>query len=419
MDLFRYLDIRVDQMNYPLSWRISVMTDSGFLNHVSATLAQIEADGLMKRERLIEGAQGAHVTIGGRRMLTLCANNYLGLADDPRLVAAAEAAMASHGYGMASVRFICGTQDLHRALEARLARFFGMEDAILFAACFDANGGLFEALLGEEDAIVSDSLNHASIIDGIRLCKARRFRFQNGDMADLERQVQAARAGGARFVMIATDGVFSMDGYLADLREIRRIADAYDCLTMVDDCHATGFMGPGGRGTPAHAGVSVDILTGTLGKALGGALGGYIAGPQPVIDLLRQRARPYLFSNALPPAVVGAALAALDIVERADDLRADLFRNAAHWRAGLAAAGFDLLPGQHPIIPVMVGEAPKAQAFARALDARGVMVSAFFYPVVPHGRARIRTQMNAKLTLDDLDFALEAFAAAGRETGVL
>jgi glycine C-acetyltransferase len=419
MELFRYLDIRADQMNYPLSWRISVMTDSGFLNHLSATLAQIEADGLMKRERLIEGAQGAHVAIGGRRMLNLCANNYLGLADDPQLVAAAEAAMASHGYGMASVRFICGTQDLHRALEARLARFFGMEDAILFAACFDANGGLFEPLLGEEDAIVSDSLNHASIIDGIRLCKARRFRFQNGDMADLEAQVQAARAGGARFVMIATDGVFSMDGYLADLREIRRIADAYDCLTMVDDCHATGFMGTGGRGTPAHAGVSVDILTGTLGKALGGALGGYIAGPQQVIDLLRQRARPYLFSNALPPVVVGAALAALEIVEGADDLRADLFRNAAHWRAGLVAAGFDLLPGQHPIIPVMVGEAPKAQAFARALDARGVMVSAFFYPVVPHGRARIRTQMNAKLTLEDLDFALEAFAAAGRETGVL
>jgi glycine C-acetyltransferase len=417
--LFRYLDIDIYCVKNPLNWRISVMTDSRFLTHLSSTLVQIEADGLMKRERLIEGAQGAHVTIGGRRMLNLCANNYLGLADDPRLVAAAEATMASHGYGMASVRFICGTQDLHRALEARLARFFGMEDAILFAACFDANGGLFEPLFGEEDAIVSDSLNHASIIDGIRLCKARRFRFQNGDMADLERQVQAARAGGARFVMIATDGVFSMDGYLADLKEIRRIADAYDCLTMVDDCHATGFMGPGGRGTPAHAGVAVDILTGTLGKALGGALGGYIAGAQPVIDLLRQRARPYLFSNALPPPVVGAALAAMDIVEAADDLRADLFRNAAHWRAGLASAGFDLLPGQHPIIPVMVGDAPKAQAFARALDARGVMVSAFFYPVVPHGRARIRTQMNAKLTLADLDFALEAFAAAGRETGVM
>ena len=395
------------------------MIDSRFMTHLAATLAQIEADGLMKRERLIEGAQGAHVTIAGRPMLNLCANNYLGLADDPRLIAAAKAAMDSHGYGMASVRFICGTQGLHRQLETRIAGFLGMEDSILFAACFDANGGLFEPLLGEEDAIVSDSLNHASIIDGVRLCKARRYRFQNGNMADLEAQVRAARDAGARFVMIATDGVFSMDGYLAELKEIDRIAKAYDCLTMVDDCHATGFMGPGGRGTPAHAGVKVDILTGTLGKALGGALGGYIAGPQAVIDLLRQRARPYLFSNALPPAVVGAALAALDIVEGADDLRASLFRNAAQWRAGLAAAGFTLLPGEHPIIPVMIGDAPKAQAFARALDAKGVMVSAFFYPVVPHGRARIRTQMNARLTPQDLDFALTAFADAGHEVGVI
>ena len=395
------------------------MADLAFLDHLKATLAQIDADGLTKRERLIEGPQGARVQVGGRSMLNLCANNYLGLADDPRLVAAAKAAMDSHGFGMASVRFICGTQDLHRALETRLAAFLGMDDAILFAACFDANGGLFEPLLGEQDAIVSDSLNHASIIDGVRLCKARRFRFQNGDMADLEAQVKAARDGGARYVMIATDGVFSMDGYLADLREIDRIAKAYDCLTMVDDCHATGFMGPQGRGTPAHAGVKVDILTGTLGKALGGALGGYIAGPQAVIDLLRQRARPYLFSNALPPAVVGAALAALDIVEGADDLRAQLFANAAQWRAGLAAAGFSLLAGEHPIIPVMIGDAPKAQSFARALDARGVMVSAFFYPVVPHGRARIRTQMNAALAAADLEFALEAFVAAGKETGVL
>jgi len=395
------------------------MTDSRFLAHLKDTLAGIEAEGLMKRERLIEGAQGAHVTIGGRRMLNLCANNYLGLANDPRLAAAAKSAMDSHGYGMASVRFICGTQDLHRQLEARLAAFLGTEDAILFAACFDANGGLFEPLLGPEDAIVSDSLNHASIIDGVRLSKAKRYRYANNDMADLEVQVLTAIKEGARFVMIATDGVFSMDGYLANLKDIRRIADDYGCLVMVDDCHATGFMGPQGRGTPAHAGVKVDILTGTLGKALGGALGGYIAGPQPVVDLLRQRARPYLFSNALPPAVVGAALAALEIVEAADDLRAQLFHNAAYWRAGLESAGFRLLPGEHPIVPVMLGDAPLAQRFAAELDARGVMVSAFFFPVVPRGGARIRTQMNARLTMDDLDQALTAFEDAGRKVGAL
>ncbi len=395
------------------------MADSRFLAHLKDTLAGIEAEGLMKRERLISGGQGAHVVVGGRRMLNLCANNYLGLADDPRLVAAAKAAMDSHGYGMASVRFICGTQDLHRQLERRIAGFLGKEDAILFAACFDANGGLFEPLLTEQDAIISDGLNHASIIDGVRLCKAKRYRYANNDMADLEVQVLTAIKEGARFVMIATDGVFSMDGYLADLREIRRIADAYGCLVMVDDCHATGFMGPQGRGTPAHAGVEVDILTGTLGKALGGALGGYIAGAQPVIDLLRQRARPYLFSNALPPAVVGAALAALDIVEGAEDLRAQLFHNAAYWRAGLESIGFRLLPGEHPIVPVMLGEAPLAQKFAAALDARGVMVSAFFFPVVPRGGARIRTQMNAALTMEDLDEALAAFEAAGKEVRVL
>ena len=396
------------------------MTDvAGFLSHLGETLAGIEAEGLLKRERLIEGAQGARVQIGGRAMLNLCANNYLGLADDPRLVAAAEAAMRGHGYGMASVRFICGTQDLHRQLETRLAAFLGMADSILFAACFDANGGLFEPLLGPEDAVISDALNHASIIDGIRLSKARRFRYVNADMGDLEVQLQAARDGGARFVMVATDGVFSMDGTLAPLAAIRALCDRYGALLMVDDCHATGFMGPKGAGTPAHAGVAADILTGTLGKALGGALGGYVAGQQPVVDLLRQRARPYLFSNALPPAVVGAALAALEIVEAADAARAHLFDNARFWRAGLAAAGFRLLPGEHPIIPVMIGEAPLAQAFAAALDARGVMVSAFFFPVVPRGLARIRTQMNARLTRGDLEFALGAFAEAGREVGVL
>ena len=395
------------------------MTDRRFIEHIGQSLKEIESEGLLKRERLIEGAQGAHVTIGGRRMLNLCANNYLGLADDPRLISAAKAAMDSHGFGMSSVRFICGTQDLHRALEQRLATFLGMDDSILFAACFDANGGLFEPLLGEEDAIVSDSLNHASIIDGVRLCKAKRYRFANNDMADLEVQLATAVKDGARFIMIATDGVFSMDGTLANLGAIAALAEKYGAITMVDDCHATGFMGPQGRGTPAHAGVTVDILTGTLGKALGGALGGYIAGPQPVIDLLRQRARPYLFSNALPPAVVGAALVALDIVEAADGLREQLVLNAAYWRAGLEAIGFRLLPGEHPIVPVMVGDAALAQRFAAALDARGVMVSAFFFPVVPRGGARIRTQMNAALTFEDLDFALQAFEAAGKEAKVL
>ncbi len=394
-------------------------TMADFESHLDATLADIEAQGLMKRERQITSPQGAHIRVGDREMLNLCANNYLGLADHPRLIAAAKAAMDDHGFGMASVRFICGTQDLHRQLETELARFLGMDDSILFAACFDANGGVFEPILGPEDAIVSDALNHASIIDGIRLCKAKRYRYANSDMDDLEAQLKQARADGARFVMIATDGVFSMDGYLAKLRDIRSLADRYDALIMVDDCHATGFMGPKGAGTPAHAGVKVDILTGTLGKAMGGAIGGYVAASRRIVDLLRQRARPYLFSNALPPMVTAAGIEAIRLVEEGDSLRARLFGNTAYWRGKLEAAGFDLLPGEHPIVPVMLGDARLAQDMAAALDKLGVYVAGFFFPVVPRGQARIRTQMNAALTKDDLDHAASAFAEAGRETGAI
>lgn len=394
------------------------MSDA-FLSHIAETLKEIEAEGLYKKERLISSPQGGVITVGGREVINLCANNYLGLADHPALEEAARKALEPKGYGMASVRFICGTQDIHRQLEQRLAQFLGKEDSILFAACFDANGGLFEPLLGPEDAIISDALNHASIIDGIRLCKARRFRYQNSDMTDLEAKLKEAREGGARHIMIATDGVFSMDGYLAKLPEVTALAQKYDALVMVDDCHATGFMGPKGEGTPAHFGVDVDILTGTLGKALGGGIGGYIAGPQPVVDLLRQRARPYLFSNSLPPAVVMSGLEAIRLVEEGDDLRRNLFENANYWRKGLETLGFDLLPGEHPIIPVMLGEAKLAQAMAAALFEEGVYVSGFFFPVVPRGQARIRTQMNASLTRNDLDRALEAFAKAGKATGVL
>lgn len=392
---------------------------ASFAQHITDTLAAIEADGLTKVEREITSPQSGEIKVGDRRIVNLCANNYLGLANHPALIEAATEALQSHGYGMASVRFICGTQDLHRDLERRLAGFLGKDDSILFAACFDANGGLFEPLLGPEDAVISDALNHASIIDGIRLCKAKRYRYANSDMDDLERQLKQARADGARFIMIATDGVFSMDGYLANLPEITRLAREYDALVMVDDCHSTGFMGDKGKGTPSHFGVEVDILTGTLGKALGGAIGGYIAGDQGVIDLLRQRARPYLFSNSLPPSVVAASLEALRLVEDGDDLRKTLFDNAKYWRAGLEALGFTLLDGEHPIIPVMLGEAQLAQDMSARLFEEGVLASGFFFPVVPKGQARIRTQMSAALSRDDLDFALGAFERAGKAVGVL
>ncbi|MGX9857210.1 glycine C-acetyltransferase (plasmid) [Limimaricola variabilis] len=390
-----------------------------FLDDIDSRLAEIREEGLWKTEREITSPQGGRVDLGGREVINLCANNYLGLADHPDLARAAKAGIDSHGFGMASVRFICGTQDLHRQLERRLAAYLRHDDTILFAACFDANGALFEPLLGPEDAVISDALNHASIIDGIRLCKAKRYRFANSDMADLEAKLQEAREAGARHVMIATDGVFSMDGYLAKLDEIRALADRYDALLMVDDCHATGFMGPKGAGTPAHFGVQADLLTGTLGKALGGAIGGYIAGPQPVIDLLRQRARPYLFSNALPPMVCAAGIEAIRLIEEGDELRVRLFENAEYWRRGLTDLGFEILPGEHPIIPVMLHDAKLAQKMAARLDELGVYVSAFFFPVVPKGAARIRTQMNAALTRADLDAALAAFAQAGRELGVI
>ena len=393
---------------------------SNILSDISAELDAIRAQSLWKTERPILGHQSAHIAVaGGREVLNFCANNYLGLADHPALIAAAKEALDSHGLGMASVRFICGTSDIHLALERRIADYLGMEDSILFAACFDANGAVFEPLFGEQDAIVSDALNHASIIDGIRLSKAKRFRFANGDMNDLETQLKAARDAGARRVIVVTDGVFSMDGYFAKLQGIRRLADAYDVMVMVDDCHATGFIGPQGRGSHARAGVKVDILTGTLGKALGGSAGGYIAASRPIIDLMRQRARPYLFSNALPPPIVAAGLKAIDLAEAGDDLRAKLFDNARRFRAGMAKAGFTLLPGEHPIIPVMLGDAKLAQDMAAELYGKGIYVTGFFFPVVPKGQARIRTQMSAAHCAADIDAAIAAFTEVGRGLGIV
>jgi glycine C-acetyltransferase len=390
------------------------------LSEISAELIAIKEQSLWKAERPILGHQSSHIKVsGGREVLNFCANNYLGLADHPVLIAAAKVAMDSHGLGMASVRFICGTSDIHQELERRIADYLEMDDSILFAACFDANGAVFEPLFGEQDAIVSDALNHASIIDGIRLSKAKRYRFANGDMNELEQRLKEARAAGARRVIVVTDGVFSMDGYFAKLQDIRRLADAHGAMVMVDDCHATGFVGPKGRGTPARAGIKADILTGTLGKALGGSAGGYIAAAKPIVDLMRQRARPYLFSNALPPPIVGASLKAIELAEKGDDLREKLFANAKRFRAGMAKAGFNLLPGEHPIIPVMLGEAKLAQDMAARLYDKGVYVTGFFFPVVPKGQARIRTQMSAAHSAKDIDDAIAAFSEAGRETGVL
>ncbi|WP_370339170.1 glycine C-acetyltransferase [Parvularcula marina] len=396
------------------------MSDA-FYARIDETIEEIKADGLYKKERLIEGAQAGEITVGGRKVLNFCANNYLGLADHPELAKAAAATMQSHGFGMASVRFICGTQDIHRALEHEIAEWLGYDDAITFAACFDANGGVFEPLLGAEDAIISDALNHASIIDGVRLCKAQRYRYANNDMDDLETQLKAADAAGARTKLVVTDGVFSMDGYICDLDKLCEVAKRYDALVMVDDCHSTGFLGKGGRGTPSHKGVEekVDILTGTLGKALGGGMGGYICAKQNVIDLLRQRARPYLFSNALTPALVGASRRALKLVQDGDDRRERLFANAALFRSRMADAGFDLLPGEHPIIPVMLYDAPKAQDMAAKLMEEGVYVTGFFYPVVPKGKARIRTQMSAAHTEDQVNKCVDAFIKVGRDLGVI
>ncbi|MFF0791469.1 glycine C-acetyltransferase [Streptomyces spiralis] len=386
-----------------------------------ATLDEIRAAGLHKPERVIGTPQSAtvNVTAGGRpgEVLNFCANNYLGLADHPEVIAAAHEALDRWGYGMASVRFICGTQEVHKELEARLSAFLGQEDTILYSSCFDANGGVFETVLGPEDAVISDALNHASIIDGIRLSKARRFRYANRDMADLERQLKEANEGGARRKLIVTDGVFSMDGYVAPLREICDLADRYDAMVMVDDSHAVGFVGPGGRGTPELHGVRdrVDIITGTLGKALGGASGGYVAARAEIVALLRQRSRPYLFSNTLAPVIAAASLKVLDLLESADDLRVRLAENTALFRSRMTEAGFDILPGDHAIAPVMIGDAAKAGRMAELLLERGVYVIGFSYPVVPQGQARIRVQLSAAHSTADVERAVDAFVAARAE----
>jgi glycine C-acetyltransferase len=380
---------------------------------LAGTLAEVREAGLYKSELEITTPQGAHVDVTGRGdLLNLCANNYLGLANHPAIVEAAHEALDRWGYGMASVRFICGTQALHRELEDRLSEFLGTDDTILYSSCFDANGGLFEALLGEEDAVISDQLNHASIIDGIRLCKARRLRYANGDMDELEARLE--EAADARHRLIATDGVFSMDGYLAQLDRICELAESHDAIVMVDDSHAVGVVGPGGRGTPEHHGVSerVDIVSGTLGKAIGGASGGYVSGRREIVELLRQRSRPYLFSNSVAPPVVAASVRALELIETSGELRDRLRENTAHFRSRMTELDFDVLPGEHPIAPVMIGDEVEAAAFSARLVDLGVYAVSFSFPVVPRGTARIRTQMSAAHSVADLDFAVEQFAAA-------
>ena len=395
---------------------------SASFEELEKTLAEIREGGLYKEERVIAGPQGAEITlVDGRRVLNFCANNYLGLSGDPRLVQSAHDALDSHGYGMSSVRFICGTQDLHKRLEQTIAQFLKVDDCILYAACFDANGGVFEPLLGEEDAIVSDELNHASIIDGIRLCKAQRWRYKNNDLADLERCLVEARGKGARRILIATDGVFSMDGSIADLKGIVALARKFDAWTMVDDCHATGFLGKTGRGATEHCGVlgEVDIVTGTLGKALGGAMGGFVAARKPIVELLRQRSRPYLFSNTLMPAIAGASLKVFELLDQTTGLRDTLEANTKWFREALTAKGFEIKPGVHPIVPIMLYDEKKTHAFARRLLDEGIYVIGFSYPVVGKGLARIRVQVSAAHTRDQLERAVEAFARAGQELGII
>jgi len=384
-------------------------------------LDAIRAQGLFKAERIITSPQSSEITLqDGRKVLNFCANNYLGLADNAEVIQAAKDALDTHGFGMASVRFICGTQDLHKQLEAKISAFFGTEDAILYAACFDANGGLFEPLLGEQDAVISDALNHASIIDGIRLCKAQRYRYANRDMADLETQLKAADAAGARTKLITTDGTFSMDGHIAPLDRIAALAEKYQALVHIDECHCTGFLGATGRGSAEVHGVmdKIDIFTGTLGKALGGAVGGFTTGSKNVIEMLRQRSRPYLFSNSLPPHVVAAGIKVFDMLDRAGDLRETLRANTDYFRARMTAAGFEIKPGVHPIVPVMTHDAQLAQSMAAALLDEGIYVSGFFFPVVPKGEARIRTQMSAAHTRAQLDHAIGAFTKVARALGM-